>query len=520
MSYRAFWRRATLNYLMGMLVSIIPAFAFYSLAFDYTPRQLQLLLWLALPGVAAFLTVDLLLLAWLLQPVKAALAADSSPAELERGLHRLLALPALVLPRIFGPHAVVATLVFNLLVVWANRTRGLDIPSSDFVLYWLLNLTVVPVGHCVYEYHATERLIQSPLQQLLRQVGGRLEPARLVRLSLSTRLFLFSTLLALAPFVIVAFIFYQRWRAAGLAWPAGVLVQLVAVGAALTLLLVLLLALVSREVREQTRSVTSALDRIAAGELEAEAPVSSASEFGRIALAVNEMAAGLRERQRIRDLFGAYLTEELAAELLDSDRLAATERRAVTVLFVDLRDFTALSSRYPAETVVDLLNQFFTEAVAAIAAERGHVNKFLGDGVLAVFGAPVELPNAADSALRAAVALRRRLENLNRKLAAQQLPRLKMGAALHAGQVIVGTIGVPEHKLEYTVIGEAVNLASRLEALNKQFGTDILLSQETAAELKDPYPLRPLPPTEVRGIPRPVQLLTLNAEPEPNRGET
>lgn len=83
-----------------------------------------------------------------------------------------------------------------------------------------------------------------------------------------------------------------------------------------------------------------------------------------------------------------------------------------------------------------------------------------------------------------------------------------MGAALHTGEVIVGTIGVPEHKLEYTVIGETVNLASRLEALNKQLGTEILLSQETAAQLKDSFPLKRLPPTEVRGIPRPVELFT------------
>jgi adenylate cyclase len=84
-----------------------------------------------------------------------------------------------------------------------------------------------------------------------------------------------------------------------------------------------------------------------------------------------------------------------------------------------------------------------------------------------------------------------------------------MGAALHSGEVIVGTIGVPEHKLEYTVIGEPVNLASRLEALNKRFGTDILLSQETAAQLKGSFSLRPLPPTEVRGIARPVELFTV-----------
>ncbi|MGH9863121.1 MAG: adenylate/guanylate cyclase domain-containing protein [Candidatus Acidiferrales bacterium] len=513
MSYREFWRRAVWNFVLGVLVSVVPAFAFYSLAFDYNPAQLRLLAWLALPGIAAFLIVDLSLLRIILRPLRPVLQESPSPAELERGLERLLALPSWVLPRIFGPHAIVATAVFNLLVVWANRTQALGIPERDFWIYWLLNLSVVPVGHAVYEYHATERLIQVPLARLLERREVRLAPHRLVRLPLATRLFLFSALLAMAPIVIVVFIFYQRWQAAGLPLPMGLIYQLTVVGAALTLLWILLLALVSREVREQTRAITGVLDRIAAGELSAAAPVQSTSEFGRIAVAVNEMAAGLRERQQIRDLFGAYMTRELAAQLLEPNRLAATERRVVTILFVDLRDFTALSSRYEAETVVELLNQFLTEAVAAIAAARGHVNKFLGDGVLAVFGAPVELPDAADAALRAAVEIRRRLEELNQRLEARSLPRLRMGAALHTGEVIVGTIGVPEHKLEYTVIGETVNLASRLEALNKQLGTEILLSQETAAQLKESFPLKRLPPTEVRGIPRPVELFTWAGPP-------
>lgn len=514
MNYQQLWRRAVWNFLLGVLVSVVPAFAFYSLAFDYSSEQLRLLAWLALPGIALFLTVDLLVLSAVLHPLRAALGPEPRGPELERGLERLLSLPSLALARVFGPHAIVATLVLNLLIVWANRTQELGIPASDFPVYWLLNLTVVPVGHAVYEYHATERLIQAPLARLAERLGGRLQAGRLVRLSLASRIFLFSALLALAPMVIVAFVFYQRWLGAGMELPAGLLWQLTAVGAALTLLLLLLLATVSREIREQTRAITGTLDRVSAGELTAQAPVQSTSEFGRIAVAVNEMAAGLRERQHIRDLFGAYMTRDLAAQLLDPTRLTASERRAVTVLFVDLRGFTALSSSHPAETVVSLLNQFLAEAVGAIADERGHVNKFLGDGVLALFGAPVALPDAADRALRAAMEISRRLVRLNRELEGRNLPTLKMGAALHTGEVILGTLGVPEHKLEYTAIGETVNLASRLEALNKRFGTEILLSRETAAELKDTFPLKQLPATEVRGIARPIELFSLSAVPQ------
>ncbi len=493
-------------------MSVVPAFAFYSLAFDYTPRQLRLLLsYLALPAMAAFVAVDLLILWAVLQPVRRMLGPSASPPEMERGTDRLLSLPLYVLPRIFGPHAVAATLASTALVIWANRAIALGIPARDFPLYWLMNLTVVPVAHAVFEYHATERLIQQPLAQAMEQLGPRIDARRLVRLPLASRLFLFSGLLAMAPLVTVVFIFYQRWHATAQPFPSGLLLQLVVVGTSLTLLWFLLIGLVSREAGEQTRAITGALDRIAGGDLSTSAPVSSTSEFGRIALAVNEMASGLRERQRIRDLFGSYLTREVATRVLDPSRLPAAERKQVTILFVDLRDFTALTTQYPVETVLDLLNQFFAQAVASIAGEDGHVNKFLGDGVLAVFGAPLEIPDAADHALRAAIEIRRRMTELNKNLEGRRLPRLRMGAAVHTGEVIAGTVGVPERKLEYTVIGETVNFASRLEALNKQFGTEILVSEETAAALKGSYKLKRMPPSEVRGIPRPVEPFTVGS---------
>ena len=330
-----------------------------------------------------------------------------------------------------------------------------------------------------------------------------------MRFPLGARIFFFSGLLGLAPVAIGGLIAYQRVAAAGLELPPAFFYQLTLVGAALTLLWVLLLGLVSREIGEQTRAITGALDRIAAGELSTQAPVRSISEFGRIAAAVNDMAAGLRDRQRVRDLFGAYLTRDVADALLHSEQAGATQRREVTVLFLDLRDFTALSTQLPAETVVEILNEFFGRAVAAIAAERGHVNKFLGDGLLAVFGAPLALEDSADRALRASLEIRRRLAELNREFAARNWPQLRLGLALHFGEVIVGSIGSPEQKLEYTVIGEAVNLTSRIEGLNKRFGTEVLLTRETAEKFRGSYALKALPATEVRGIPRPVELFTL-----------
>jgi len=298
--FRDFWWRSVWNFLLGTLIAIVPAFAFYSLAFDYTPRQLGILLRLAVPAVSLLLASDLAVLAGTLLPVRRALDPGAAPGAVKRGVERLLSLPVLTLPRVFGPHAIMASLIMTLLVRWSNRAYGLGIPESQFPLYWLLNLTVVPVGHVVLEYHATERLVQGPLEDLLARGGVPLESAGLVRLPLASRIFLFSTLLGLAPPVIGGFIAYQRTQAAGLRLPWDFFFQLVVVGGALALLWLLLVALVSREVGEQTRAITGALERIASGDLTAEAPLRSISEFGQIAVAVNAMTAGLREREKMR----------------------------------------------------------------------------------------------------------------------------------------------------------------------------------------------------------------------------
>jgi serine phosphatase RsbU (regulator of sigma subunit) len=299
MSYRELWLSAAGNFLLGMLVSVVPAVAFYSLAFNYTPRQLAILACLAIPACFVLVAVDLLVLDAVLRPVRPALAAGASSLDEQRGVDRLLALPALTLLRIFGPHAITATLLVNVLIVWANRHLELGIPPSHFAVYWLMNLTIVPIGHAIYEYNATERLIQEPLAALLSRVRSRIHPDRLVRLKLASRVFLFSLLMGLAPPAIGGLIAYQRTRAAGLALPPFFFFQLAAVGASLLVLWLLLLVVVSREVGEQTHAITKTLERIADGDLDASAPVRSVSELGQIALAVNEMAAGLRDRERL-----------------------------------------------------------------------------------------------------------------------------------------------------------------------------------------------------------------------------
>ncbi|NEA32437.1 adenylate/guanylate cyclase domain-containing protein [Streptomyces sp. SID13031] len=234
----------------------------------------------------------------------------------------------------------------------------------------------------------------------------------------------------------------------------------------------LLTALSARSVVAPVRSVRNALAVIGDGELNVRIPVFDGTELGSLQAGFNRMAAGLRERERIRDLFGRYVGPEVVREALASDALGG-EERFVAVLFVDLVGSTELAAVRPPTEVVQLLNRFFELVVDEVDRQGGFVNKFAGDAVLAVFGAPAELPDPAGSALQAGRALARRL--------AEELPEATAGIGITAGTVVAGTVGdVRRH--EYTVIGDPVNEAARLTELAKAVPGRLLASMTAVHE--------------------------------------
>ena len=211
--------------------------------------------------------------------------------------------------------------------------------------------------------------------------------------------------------------------------------------------------------------------RVAAGDYNQRLPVVQDDDLGALAASFNRMQAGLAERQRLQAAFGTYVDPALAARLLEQgDDVFTGERREVTVMFIDIRDFTPFAEANTAEDTVARLNGLFEIVVPAVVEAGGHVNKFLGDGALAVFGAPNDLADHADAALRAAVKIRR--------LVAQRFAGdLSIGIGINTGVVIAGTIG-GGGKLEFTLIGDAVNVAARVEQLTKTTGDAILLTQQ------------------------------------------
>jgi adenylate cyclase len=219
------------------------------------------------------------------------------------------------------------------------------------------------------------------------------------------------------------------------------------------------------------RDLAEGTKRVAAGDYSQRLPVVQDDDFGALAASFNRMQAGLAERQRLHAAFGTYVDPALAARLLEQgDDVFTGERRQVTVMFVDIRDFTPFAEANTAEETVARLNALFEIVVPAVVNAGGHVNKFLGDGALAVFGAPNDLADHPDAAVRAA-------ELVHRLVAERFGGELRIGIGINTGVVIAGTIG-GGGKLEFTLIGDTVNVAARVEQLTKTTGDAILLTQQ------------------------------------------
>ena len=219
------------------------------------------------------------------------------------------------------------------------------------------------------------------------------------------------------------------------------------------------------------RDLAAGTERVAAGDYSQRVPVVQDDDLGALAASFNRMQAGLAERRRLHAAFGTYVDPALAARLLEQgDDVFTGERRQVTVMFIDIRDFTPFAETNTAEDTVARLNTLFEIVVPVVVDAGGHVNKFLGDGALAVFGAPNDLADHADAAVNAAVMIHRRV-------AERFDGALRIGIGINTGVVIAGTIG-GGGKLEFTLIGDTVNVAARVEQLTKNTGDAILLTQQ------------------------------------------
>jgi adenylate cyclase len=237
---------------------------------------------------------------------------------------------------------------------------------------------------------------------------------------------------------------------------------------------------------------------VAEGNFQVRLPVTSADEIGALTVSFNEMAKSLHEKEMIKRAFTRYVARQVVDEILkDPEKLALKEeRRDVTVLFCDMRGFTPLAERLSPEEVVGVLNDFYTLMVDTTAKNDGIVDKFLGDGVMAVFGAPIVHEDHALRAVKTALAMQAGVADLARRRAREGRDPIAVGIGVSAGEAVAGTVGT-EDRMEYTVIGDSVNLAARLES-NAKPG-QILISQRTHQMIAGMVSARPLGAIRVKG---------------------
>jgi adenylate cyclase len=214
-----------------------------------------------------------------------------------------------------------------------------------------------------------------------------------------------------------------------------------------------------------------------------------------------------REKRKVKQLFSRYVAKDVYDQLLADParaKLGGT-RRHMTVLFSDMRGFTALTEKGQPEDIVAQLNEYFTRMVSVLFDHKGTLDKFVGDMVMALFGAPLDDAEHAEHAVQTALAMVRALDVLNAEWESFGQPRLDIGIGINSGDMVAGNIGSTAI-MSYTVIGDAVNLGARLESLNKEYGTRIIISEFTRALLKGQYDIRPLGSVTVKGKSRPVAI--------------
>ena len=244
--------------------------------------------------------------------------------------------------------------------------------------------------------------------------------------------------------------------------------------------------------------LVQATGAIAAGNFNISLPVASRDELGALTESFNRMARSLREKEMIKRAFTRYVAREVVDEILKNpENISLTgERREVTVLFCDVRGFTPMSERMSPEDVVLLLNDFYTLMIETTFKHDGTLDKFLGDAVMAVFGAPIAHPDHSARAIRTALAMQEGIGGLNARRAQQGKEPIAVGIGVSAGEAVAGTVGT-EDRMEYTVIGDSVNLAARLESNAKPH--QILISHRTYERVRDLVDARPLGRIRVKG---------------------
>lgn len=254
----------------------------------------------------------------------------------------------------------------------------------------------------------------------------------------------------------------------------------------------------SGSISRPIRQLVEVSKRISAGDFNINIKPKGQDEVAVLSLAFNEMARGLEERDKVKQTFNKFHNKEIADKLLSGEVKLGGEQREAAIFFSDIRGFTAMSEAMEPEAVVELLNEYMTRMVSIIRSHHGVVDKYVGDAIMALWGVPFSSGNDANQAVMACLEMRQGLVELNELRQSRGQVPIRIGIGLNIGPVIAGNIGSDE-KMEYTVIGDSVNIASRIESMTKEFGTDLLISKSVYESVKDRFVVETCGSSKVKG---------------------
>jgi adenylate cyclase len=248
------------------------------------------------------------------------------------------------------------------------------------------------------------------------------------------------------------------------------------------------------------KELVKGADEIGRGNLEQNIKVRGRDEIAELTRAFNNMAKGLREKKFMRDTFERYMSKQLAEKLLDAETMGKIElggeKRYVSVLFTDIRGFTAMSENMDPKEVISFLNGYFSMLVDIVFEHGGFIDKFIGDAMMVVYGVPVKSPDDAVRCVKTALAMKDAMRRFNEKRALDGKPPVHMGIGINSGSVIAGNVG-SEERMNYTVVGDAVNFASRLVGLSRE--EEVIISEETALVVSDYFIIEKRTDAAVKG---------------------
>ena len=264
---------------------------------------------------------------------------------------------------------------------------------------------------------------------------------------------------------------------------------------------IILIRIFSNGITNPIKELVGAAGQIEKGEFELSIKPRTQDEIGLLTESFVQMGKGLSEREKLMVSFSKFTNKTIAQKAASGELTLGGENRNATIFFSDIRSFTAMSEKMQPNEVVEFLNVYMTKMVDCVNKTGGVVDKYIGDAIMAVWGAPESSGSPASDALNAVTAalmMRVELFRFNKERAAAGLPPVKIGCGINSGPVVAGQIG-SEERMEYTVIGDAVNLASRTEALNKPFATDVLITENTYNLIKDKIVVQEMPGVHVKG---------------------